>query len=255
MQHYTVKQLSDLAGVSPRTLHYYDEIGLLKPDDYGENGYRYYDELAILRLQQILFFKELDFQLKEIKRIIDKPQFDQLDALRRHRTALQQRVERISCLIDTIDNTILHLQGKLEMSKKDFYKGFDEAQQQEYEQQARQRWGDSWVNPDKDWNSYTPEKKNDILAENHEIQMGIVDNMDQGYDSPQVQYWVGRWHQAINNNFYDCSLEIFEALGHMYPEDPQFRAAYEDIHPGVAEFMEQAMTYYCQQAAAKQTPD
>ena len=77
----------------------------------------------------------------------------------------------------------------------------------------------------------------------------------QGYDSPQVQYWVGRWHQAINNNFYDCSLEIFEALGHMYPEDPQFRAAYEDIHPGLAEFMEQAMTYYCQQAAAKQTPD
>src|SRR5512136_1978771 len=104
---YTVKQVAVAAGVSPRTLHFYDQIGLLKPDAYGENGYRYYGEMALLRLQQILFFKELDFGLAEIKATIDRPGFDILEALCAHRETLQERSRRLSCLIETVDKTIL----------------------------------------------------------------------------------------------------------------------------------------------------
>ena len=137
------------------------------------------------------------------------------------------------------------------MSQQDFYKGFDEEQQKRYEEQARQRWGAEQVNESsRRWNANTPEQKNAILAELHEITSGIATNMERGLDSPDVQYWIGRWYQAINTHFYPCSLEIFEALGHGYVQDPQFTASYEKVRPGLAAFMEQAMTYYCTQARA-----
>ncbi len=241
---YTVKQLARLAGVTNRTLHYYDEIGLLPPAAHGEN--------AVLRLQQILFFRELDFSLGQIKTILDRPDFDLLQALEGHKRALLERVERTNCLIGTVDKTILHIQGRIEMSKKDFYSGFDEEKQKRYAEQARQRYGDEAMARTKDWNAYTREQKNDILAELHEIQMGVADNMGKGYDSPEVQYWIGRWHKAINTHFYACSLEIFEALGHGYTTDPEFTATYENIRPGMAAFMEQAMTHYCAKKTAQQ---
>jgi hypothetical protein len=131
------------------------------------------------------------------------------------------------------------------MSKKDFYSGFDEEKQKEYARQAEKRWGDKVVASNKKWNAYTREQKNDILAEGNEITMGIVANMDKSPESPEVQIWIGRWHQSINKNFYECSLEIFEALGHGYVEDPEFNAFYEKIQPGLAAFMDKAMTHYC----------
>ena len=118
---YTVKQLANTAGVSTRTLHFYDQIGLLKPEAYGENSYRYYGETALLRLQQILFFKELDFSLADIKTTIDRPGFDMLQALRAHRETLQERLGRLSRLIETVDKTILHIRGELKMEKYEFY--------------------------------------------------------------------------------------------------------------------------------------
>ena len=242
---YTVKQLARLAGITSRTLHYYDEIGLLHPDAHGGNGYRFYGEQAMLRLQQILFFRELDFSLEQIKGILDNPDFDLLQALEGHKRALNERIERTKRLIDTVDKTILHIRGKIEMSKKDYYTGFDEEKQKQYEQQVRQRWGEEAWAKTKDWNAYTPEQKNDILADLHDISEGIANNMDKGHESPEVQYWIGRWHRAINTYFYECSLEVFESLGHMYPVDPDFKASYENVRPGMAAFMEKAMTYYC----------
>jgi len=246
MKRYTVKQLARLAGVTSRTLHYYDQIGMLCPASHGDNGYRYYDESAVLTLQQIRFFRELGFSLEQIKSILGRPDFDLLGALLGHKRLLAEKVERLNILIDTVDKTIQHIKGEIEMSDLEFYQGFDEEKQKEYSRRARERWGDEAMARTKDWNAYTPQQKNAILAEGHEITMGIVANMDRGYDSPEVQYWVGRWHNAINTHFYDCSLEIFEALGHGYVQDPEFNAFYESIHPGLAVFMEQAMTYYCQ---------
>jgi len=248
---YTVKQLASLAGVTNRTLHYYDQIGLLQPGTHGDNGYRYYGDDALLRLQQILFYRELGFSLEQIKGILEDPDFDLLQALEGHRRALLKRIEHTNHLIETVDKTIRHIKGEIHMSKKDFYSGFDEEKQKEYTRRARERWGDEAMKRTKDWNSYTPEQKNDILAEGHEINMGIVANMDKGPESPEVQYWIGRWHQSINKNFYECSLEIFEALGHGYVQDPEFNAFYEKIQPGLAVFMEKAMTHYCKHASPR----
>ncbi len=115
---YTVKQLSKLAGVSVRTLHYYDEIDLLKPFWLGDNDYRYYEAEAVFQLQQILFFRELDFSLREIKEIVDGPDFDLLAMLQAHRAGLQTRIIRLQGLIQTIDSTILHLSGEVNMNEK-----------------------------------------------------------------------------------------------------------------------------------------
>ena len=120
---FTVKQLSKLAGVTPRTLHHYDEIGLLKPSRVGDNGYRYYGEESLLRLQQILFYRELDIPLEDIKKIMGRRDFDVLGALRSHKDALKKQVTRLNRLINTVDNTINHLKGNTIMSDKDILKG------------------------------------------------------------------------------------------------------------------------------------
>ena len=243
---YTVKQLARLAGITPRTLHHYDAVGLLPPAALGQNGYRYYDQASALRLQQILFYRQLGFSLEQIKEILHDPDFDLLQALQGHKQALQAQMERLNQLVRTVDQTIQHLRGEIEMSTKDFYAGFDEEQQKRYEQEAKQRWGEaSVVESSRRWNACSREQKNAILAEGNEITLGIADNMPKGYDHPDVQDWVGRWHQSINQNFYDCSLEVFEALGNGYVSDPAFTAFYEKVRPGLAAFMQRAMTYYC----------
>lgn len=243
---FTIGQLARLAGVTRRALHYYDEVGLLGPEVVGENGYRYYGQAAVLRLQQILFYRELGLSLEQIKSALNSPDFDLVTALQGHRQALLARAERLLRLVETVEKTIQHLQGEIEMSQKDFYSGFDEEQQKEHEQEARRRWGHEQVDESsKRWGSYSREQKNAILAENNEITLGLAAAMEQGYASPQAQAWVDRWYKAINAHFYTCSLEVFEALGHGYVEDPAFAATYEAIRPGMAAFMEQAMTYYC----------
>lgn len=239
---YTVKQLADLAGVSIRTLHYYDEIGLLKPTSYGENGYRYYDEQAVLRLQQILFFRELDFSLDDVKDILDQPEFDVLHALREHRKALQQKVTRLNRLINTVDNTISHLKGELEMSQKSFFEGFDE---KKYEQQARQRYGDAEVKESTDrWNRYTPDQKAKIKAESEAIYRDILANMSKGYDSSQVQQAIARWHQHLWY-FYEPSYDRLMGLAQLYTEHPDFMATYQKMHPDMPRFFYDAIEYYC----------
>ena len=124
---YTVKKLAQLSGVSIRTLHYYDEIGLLKPTYHGANGYRYYEESELLRLQQILFFRELGFDLKQIEKVLNRGDFDKLKALSSHRQVLEKDLERTRRLIKTIDKTIEHLKGKTKMKDKDIFDGFIES--------------------------------------------------------------------------------------------------------------------------------
>jgi DNA-binding transcriptional MerR regulator len=249
---YTVKQLAKLADITIRTLHYYDEIGLLHPASYGDNGYRYYDEEAVLRLQQILFYRELDFNLEEIKTILDRPDFDLLHALQNHREALLKRMERLNGLIETIDKTVKYIKGEIHMSDKDFYSGFDEEKQKEYAKEAERRWGSSAAESQKRWEASTRDEKNEILAQMNEISTSLAANMEKGPESTEVQYWIGRWHKHIDRYFYPCSLEIFEQLGHGYVSDPDFTATYEKIRPGMAAFMDQAMTHYCKVNAAKE---
>ncbi len=122
---YTVKKLSELSGVTIRTLHFYEEIGLLKPAYHGSNGYRYYEEKELMQLQQILFFKELGFSLKQIQKVLGRDDFNQLSALYSHRKSLNQQWEKIGQLLKTIDKTIKHLKGKKKMKDKEIFDGFN----------------------------------------------------------------------------------------------------------------------------------
>lgn len=121
---YTVNKLAKLSGVSIRTIRFYDEIGLLKPAYYGENNYRYYEEEQLLLLQQILFYRELNFPLNDIQRIVNDDGFNKIDALISHRKVLAQNLERTKKLIQTIDQTIAHLRGKKTMREEELFVGF-----------------------------------------------------------------------------------------------------------------------------------
>jgi DNA-binding transcriptional MerR regulator len=164
---YTIKEIADLAGVSTRTLRYYDQLGLLKPAEIGKNGYRYYDHESLLKLQQVLFFRELELPLKEIKYIFNRPDFQLLSALESHRKSLQNQASRIGKLLQTIDNTILSLEGDIEMSEKDYFDGFDESQ---YEDEVLELWGETpqYKESQKKWSSYTRDQK-EIIEESRRI--------------------------------------------------------------------------------------
>lgn len=246
MQTYTVKQLADLAGVSRRTLHHYDEIGLLKPSNLGRNRYRYYDEGAALQLQQILFYRELGLSLSEIQEILRQPNFDVLQALQAHKTELQKRVTRLNRLIATVDKTILYVKGEREMSAQEVFSGFSEEQQEAYAQEARQRWDPALVDQSmKLWKSYSPEKKQQVLAEGQAVYVDILAHMQAGQapGSAEVQACLGRWHQHLRY-FYEPTWAILRGLGQGYANDLQFRANFEKLHPDLPDYLNEAIQIY-----------
>jgi DNA-binding transcriptional MerR regulator len=240
---YSVKKLAELAGVSVRTLHYYDEIGLLKPSAVGENGYRQYDDAALFRLQQILFYRELDLDLLQIKKIIDDKHFDLVTALQSHRHILQEKIERMKALIQTVDTTIMHLVGEVDMSKKKIFEGFGPEKQQQYEEEATRLWGDSVKQSTQYWNSYSEEKKQAIMQEGSTIYADIVANMSKGPESPEIQAILVRWHQHLRY-FYEPSLEVLGGLGDTYADHPGFNATFTAIDPALPAFLKKAIAIY-----------
>src|ERR1043166_8980183 len=142
---YTVKQVAAMSGASVRTLHFYDETGLLKPAYYGANGYRFYEEAQLLTLQQILFYRELEFELAQIKRILGRADFERIAALESHRKVLKKNLARTRKLISTIDKTIEHLKGKRKMKNEEMFVGFDPKQQAKHEQYLINRFGEGMM--------------------------------------------------------------------------------------------------------------
>jgi DNA-binding transcriptional MerR regulator len=241
---YTVKQLASLAGVSVRTLHYYDEIGLLKPSSVGGNGYRNYGEEAVLKLQQILFYREMELSLDEIKAVTGRPDFDVLSALRSHRQALQGRVERLERLIQTVDHTIAHLKGNESMSAKGLFEGFSEEEQEKYALEAEQMYDPETVRAsNRKWKEYSPAKKESILAEGKAIFSDLAAAMPKGAGSAEVQVVIDRWHRHMQN-FWSPSDEQLLGLADLYNDDPRFKANYDRVHPKLAEFMREAVKVY-----------
>jgi MerR family transcriptional regulator, thiopeptide resistance regulator len=248
---YTVKQLATLAGVSPRALHYYDQIGLLPPDSLGDNGYRYYGTAALLRLQQIMFFKELEFRLSDIKQILDRTDFDLVGALQAHRVALQQRARRLDRLVGTIDHTIAQIQGGTKMEPKKLFEEFSEEKQKEYDAEAQRRWGntDAYKESQKRWKSYSAEQKKQMGLEGEAVYRDMVAAIPLGPTSSQAQSCVARWRQHLRY-FYEPSDEMLLGLADMYNDDPAFNATFQRIDPELAGFMRQAVQHFCAQRAA-----
>jgi DNA-binding transcriptional MerR regulator len=242
----SVKQLADLSGISSRTLHFYDQTGLLKPAGTTKNGYRYYEEKELLRLQQILFYRELGFSLKEIQTILEKPDFEVQVALLSHRKLLLQKIFRLEKLVNTVDKTLKHLKGETEMQDQDYYGGFTKVQQQKYEGEIRQKYGSTAINESKKRiGKWSKNHFNQIMGQGDIIFIDIRDNMKKGADSPEVQKQIQALHRWLNN-FYECNLEMLEGLGHMYNEHQDFRKMYQTkYHQDMPEFLQRSIEYYC----------
>jgi MerR family transcriptional regulator, thiopeptide resistance regulator len=251
MSRYTVKQLAKLSGVSVRTLHHYDEIGLLKPAAVGLNGYRYYGPEELLRLQQILFHRELEFPLEAIRAVLTQPDFDRAEALRRHRKTLAGQAARYRRLIATIDDTLASLEGDQPMDDKTLYSGFAPEKQAEYEDWLVDRYGE-----DIKAKLETSRAKFKTLGEagmraykgeGEAIEADLAAAMREGLapDSAAAKAvmgrhlaWVGRaWEKAP-------SRAAFEGLAEMYQAHPDFRAHYEARAAGLCDYITAAMKAY-----------
>lgn len=241
---FTVKQLSKLAGITPRTLHHYDDIGLLKPSRLGDNGYRYYGEDAVLRLQQILFYRELDIPLDEIKKIMGRRDFDVLGALQSHKEALSKQAVRIDRLIQTVDNTINHLKGNKTMSDKNLFEGFSEEEQEKYALEAEQLYDPETVREsNRKWKAYSAAKKESILAEGNVIYKDMIAVMPKGANSAEAQAIVERWRKHMEY-FWTPNLEQLLGIAEGYVNDPRFKTNFDKIDPRLAEFMRDAVKVY-----------
>jgi DNA-binding transcriptional MerR regulator len=248
---YTVKELAKLSGVSVRTLHWYDEIGLLKPSEKGANNYRYYEEEQLLRLQQILFFKELGFALNDIQKLLLQNDFDNIKALKSHRKILEDELVRKNNLIDTIDKTIQHLEGKKLMKDEELYYGFDSNRQKEYEEYLINRLGDKVEDIIRDTNkkmkNWSKEQWDDFGLEWNTIcsELALLLEKNLAVDAPEVQKIIQRHFQWLPWKG-SCTKEAYIGLGQGYTGFEWKKAfiKYDEHHPRLANFMAEAMEFY-----------
>lgn len=253
--NYTVNQLAKLSSVTVRTLRFYDEIGLLKPAFIAENGYRYYQEKELLLLQQILFFRELGFELKQIQQIMAQDDFDRLEALRLHKKILRQNIDRMTELMRTVDTTINHLEGKTTMNEHEIFKGFaiDSEQQKKYEkelaaylnrkhgahkaQEEISAWGkkvEAWT--EEDWQASGKEFESICKG----LVMAIEKNLKP--DSHEVQEIIRR-HYTWLKRFWTPTKESYAGHADVIV-DTNLRKAYQRYHPELAYYIAAAIKVF-----------
>ena len=236
--------MARLAGVSVRTLHYYDEIGLLSPEYRRENGYRYYSEKSAAKLQQIMFFRELGFKLDEISIIMSRPDFNLVEALESHKSLLVKKANRIDELINTVEKTLKTLKGESRMKINEFYKGFSDEEMEKYREEVRQRWGEKTLNDSENRViGMGKEKFSALQAEGGAIFQTIANNMKKGFDSPEVQQLVDEWRNWLEN-FSHYSDEAVLGLGQAYSQDERFARFFKKINNDLPEFLTKAIEYY-----------
>ena len=234
----TVHEVSRLAGVSVRTLHHYDAVGLLKPTCVTKAGYRLYDDAAIKRLQTILFFRELQFSLKEIRTILDDPGFDQKEALRQQIRLLELQKERIGRLIRYAQEQMEGGTIDMDLSK------FDSKELDQYKEEVKQRWGGTEAYRE------SQEKAAAGVQPDAEGLMAIFRELGamktRQPEDPSVQAKVAELQDHISQHFYTCTKEILKGLGEMYAEDERFRRNIDKAGgEGTAVFVRDAIRIYC----------
>lgn len=243
---YTVQQLARLAGVSARTLRFYDSIHLLSPSHVGDNGYRYYEHAELVRLQQILFFRELDFSLDDIKRMMHAPGFDVLRALRDQQHLLRLKRKRLDTLIRSIDHTITSMQQHTPPSDETLYDAFKDDDVKAYQAEVKERWGntDAYKHSMEKVRKMTKQQMEELKARTKDLTQRLADAMDLDPASEGAQALVAQHHAGIEF-FYPCSMQMYRGLGQMYVDDPRFTAYYDAFRPGLAVWLRDAITVYC----------
>ena len=221
----TIKQISQLAHVTPRTLRYYDQIGLLHPEDIGENGYRYYSDVSLLKLQQILFYRELDMPLEQIKEIMGRENFDLKETLEDHKDQLGKRIIRLQKLITTVDQTMKYIKGEEKMNKNVLFDAFNEEEQEKMEKEAMQMYDPETVKEsNRKWKDYSMAEKQKIGEEGNAVYQGFVDAMSKGPDSQEAQACVQHWRDHMNY-FWTPNPDQLISLADLYNDNPRLSIA------------------------------
>ena len=233
-----IKEFAQQIGVSVRTLHYYDEIGLLKPSEVdAQNGYRFYDERSLERMQEILFYRELDFSLKTIAQILSSPDYDKQQALTRQRKLLLAKKERLERLIDALDSLE---KGEVFMKPNNEYEDL----KNKYAEEVRQRWGSTDAYKESQQRNTDFSQAASLLDAVFE-EFAELDRSGISPDDEAAKIQVERLQQCITDNFYTCKNEILAGLGQMYAADVRFKNNIDKHGEGTAEFVSQCIKSYC----------
>lgn len=248
----TVRKLATLSGVSVRTLHHYDELGLLKPASVGSNGYRYYGREQSLRLQQILFHKDMGLSLEEIRGVLDAPGFDRAGMLRRHRQRVIEEADRLQLLLQTIDSSLAELEGGQPIGEHAMYRGFDpetKARQEAWIVERYGKWGRLGIEErDRILDAWSPADRQRQDSEWRAILAEVVTVFSEGADagSPPVQALVRRLHACLSNAAASpIQRGGFLNMADIYRENPDVRIGFDRLAPGLADYLAQAMRTFC----------
>jgi DNA-binding transcriptional MerR regulator len=241
---WTVGEAAKLAKVSVRTLHHYDDVGLLKPSDHTDSGYRLYTVDDLERLQQIMLFRELGFALPDIRAIVVDPGFDRAEALKAQRTLLAEKVRRTETAIEAIDLQLMEMEEGIPMTKEEsskmfgeLFDGFDPA---EYEDEVKERWGetDAYKQSAERTKRYTKADCEQIKAEDDATTAKFIALMDAGIpsDSPEAMALAEEKRAHISKWFYDCPLEFYGNMACIWVNDPRFTKNIDKAKPGLAAY-------------------
>ena len=239
---FLIKKVSELSGVSVRTLHHYDEIGLLSPEK-NENGYRYYSEEDLQTLQTILFYKYLKFPLKKIKKLLMAGEKECMPHLKNQLILMKDEKERLLTLIDTLEKTIRAKEGRITMSIKEKFKGFTYQDNEKYKQEAVEKYGkeviEESVNRQKGNEKEVTDGFNDIF-------FAFADNMLKGLKATAKENveLAKKLHDHLCKWSFDCSLEAFSGIGHGYAKNPEFKENIDKLGEGTAEYVCDAIEEY-----------
>lgn len=247
---YTIQKLGRLAGVSTRTLRYYDEIGLLKPARTNSSGYRIYGQREVDLLQQILFYRELGLSLEDIRSIVTDPGFDSARALREHRNQLLDKRKQLDALIANVEKTMASQEGRMTMSDQEKFEGFKkqliEENEQKYGREIREKYGEAKVQEsNRKLMNMTEEEYEKVTQLANEVNATLAEAFKTGDPSSELAQKAVELHkQWLTFYWNEYSKEAHAGLAQMYVDDERFKAYYDKDQPGTAEFLRDAVHIY-----------
>ena len=240
-----VGEVAALAGVTVRTLHHYDRIGLLSPSGRTSAGYRQYAPADLDRLHRVLVYRELGFPLEEVATLLDDPAADPAEHLRRQHRLLLDRVERTRAMVAAVEKEMEAMDMGISLTPEERFEVFGEHDPARYEAEAEERWGDTeaWQESQRRTRGYTKEDWLRVKAEGEDVERRFAEALRDGVpaDSERAMDLAEEHRQQISRNYHDCPPEVHAALGRMYVEDERFTAHYEQVAPGLAQYVSSAV--------------